>query len=187
MTIDPFEPVPGAGTEWGWAKYLKHLGEKQDAKLERERKERAAVLMAEWRAEAFKQLELPPPVGDGANPKKRYGDLKVPVHLVPPALVIGAARAYGEGARRYGAFNWRDTNVEANTYIGAILRHAYAYLDGEDVDPESKDGKLHLEGIAACVGILLDAQHSGKLIDNRPPKGPAPGLLRTPGFVAEAK
>lgn len=152
--------------------------------------ERLDVLMQEWRAEPLgAQLELPPPVGSGsdANPKKRYGDMKPPVHLVPPALVIGAARAFGEGARKYGAFNWRTTKVESMTYIGAILRHACALLDGEDVDPESQDGKLHIEGIAACVGILLDAQHGGFLIDNRPPKGPAPGLLRSPGFVAEAK
>lgn len=165
--------------------------------------DRLDVLMAEWRAESLstdyhlkhKQLELPPPVGRGddteANPKQRYGDLKVPLHLVPPALSIGAARALGEGAQKYGAWNFRHTRIEAMTYIGAIQRHIAAYLDGEDVDPESLVGKRHLDGIAACVAILLDSEHLGTLIDNRPPKGPAPSLLRSPGFVpatpAEAK
>lgn len=114
------------------------------------------------------------------NPKQAYGDKKVPLQTVPPALIIGAARAFSEGAKKYGPFNWRNTKVEAMTYVGAIQRHLAAYIDGEDVDPESITGKLHLEGIAACVGILLDAQAGGFLIDNRPPEGPAPELVRTP-------
>jgi hypothetical protein len=115
-----------------------------------------------------------------ANPKQAYGDKKVPMHLVPPALVIGAARALGEGAKKYGAYNWRNSKVEALTYVGAIQRHLAAYQDGEDVDPESTTGKLHLEGIAACCAILMDALHGGFLIDNRPPAGPAPRLVLTP-------
>lgn len=122
-------------------------------------------------------------VAKSANPKQAYGDLKVPVHTVPPALMIGAARAFGEGANKYGAFNWRTSKVETMTYIGAMLRHLAAYADGEDVDPESTTGKLHLEGIAACVGILLDCTAGGFLIDNRPPKGPAPQLVRTPAVT----
>lgn len=115
-----------------------------------------------------------------ANPKQAFGDKKRPVHVVPPALMLGASKAFGEGAVKYGAYNWRETNVESMTYIGALLRHAFAYLDGEDVDPESTTGKLHLEGMAACIGILLDGTYGGFLIDNRPPKGPAPELTRMP-------
>lgn len=115
-----------------------------------------------------------------ANPKQAYGDKKVATWAVPPALTLGAAKAFGEGAAKYGAFNWRLSKVEAMTYVGAMQRHLAAYVDGEDVDPESTTGKLHLEGIAACVGILLDCQYGGFLIDNRPPKGPAPGMVLTP-------
>lgn len=115
-----------------------------------------------------------------ANPKQAFGDLKSKVHLVPPALTIGAAKAFAEGAVKYGPFNWREKAVEAMTYIGAFMRHGMAYLDGEDVDPESLTGKLHLEGMAACVAILLDMTYAGTLIDNRPAAGPAPRLLLTP-------
>ena len=117
------------------------------------------------------------------NPKQAFGDAKRKTQWVPPALHLGAAVAFAEGGAKYGPFNWRETQVEAMTYVGAILRHIFAYLDREDVDPESKVGKLHLEGIAACVGILLDCTYRGDLIDNRPPKGPAPRLTRSPGFV----
>lgn len=114
------------------------------------------------------------------NPKQRYGDMKSAMQLVPPALTIGAARALKEGAAKYGAYNWRNSKVELMTYLGAIQRHEAAIRDGEDVDPESKTGKLHIDGIAACAAIILDAYHGGFLIDNRPPKGPAPDLLRLP-------
>jgi hypothetical protein len=125
-------------------------------------------------------FEIPEAAEKPANPKQAYGDKKLATQTVPPALLLGAARAYGEGAAKYGAFNWRTSKVEAMTYVGAIHRHLAAYTDGEDVDPESNTGKLHLEGIAACVGILLDCHAGGFLVDNRPPAGPAPRLVLTP-------
>lgn len=115
-----------------------------------------------------------------ANPKQLYGDLKAALHLVPPALVIGASKGMKEGAIKYGAYNWRKSKVELMTYLGAIQRHCAAILDGEDVDPESLTGKLHLEGLAANVAIALDAWYGGFLVDNRPPAGPAPSMLRSP-------
>lgn len=116
--------------------------------------------------------------GNPPNPKQRYGDLKAPVQLVPPALTIAASRALGEGARKYGPYNWRDLDVEAMTYVGAILRHLYAWMDGEETDPDSAEGKHHLDGVAGSLAVLLDAMAGGYLIDNRPRQGPAGGLLR---------
>ncbi len=127
--------------------------------------------------QSFMRAQLP---DKPANPKKAYGDAKLATWAVPPALLLGASKAFGEGAAKYGAFNWRSTRVEVMTYVGAMLRHLAAYTDGEDVDPESATGKLHLEGIAACVGILLDCHYGGFLVDNRPPKGPAPAMVLTP-------
>lgn len=115
------------------------------------------------------------------NPKQRYGDMKAAIHQIPPAALIGMAKALSEGAVKYGPFNWRKTDVESMTYVGAMYRHLLAYLDGEFVDPESKTGKSHLDGIMACAAILTDCHEGGWLIDNRPPEGPAPKLLRTPG------
>lgn len=112
------------------------------------------------------------------NPKKAYGDKKLPVHLVPPALTLGTALNMGDGAEKYGAFNWRKSKVEAMTYVGALQRHLLSYIDGEDVDPESKRGATHLGAIAACVAILMDAGNNGQLIDNRPPRGNAGDVIR---------
>lgn len=113
-----------------------------------------------------------------ANPKQAYGDKKLPVHLVPPALVLEVAPNMRDGAEKYGAYNYRNSKVEAMTYIGAIMRHTAAFLDGEDVDPESKSGATHLGAIGACVAILADARNKGMLIDNRPAKGTAGDVIR---------
>lgn len=123
------------------------------------------------------------PAVNPANPKQRFGDMKRRVDLVPPALELGAAVGFAEGGDKYGPYNWRKTKVEAMTYAAAIKRHIFGFIDGEDVDPESKMGKLHIEGLASCIAILLDSWYGGFLIDNRPPKGPAPKLTRAPGFV----
>ena len=102
------------------------------------------------------------------NPKKRYGDAKVPLQLVPPAAMIAIAQGLAEGAEKYSPWNWRDDKIETLTYIGAIYRHLAAYMEGEDVDPDSKHGKTHLAGAIASLAILIDAESVGSLIDNRP-------------------
>lgn len=110
------------------------------------------------------------------NPKQAYGDKKVGLQWVPPALLIAAGQAFVDGKKKYGAFNWRDKPVEVMTYVGAMLRHTLAYLDGEDIDPES--GNPHLSGVVASAGILLDSLAAGTLIDNRPIKGTAGQKIR---------
>lgn len=69
------------------------------------------------------------------------------------------------GADKYEPYNWRVNNVSANTYIGAIFRHLNKWRDGEDIDAES--GQPHLAHIAANCNILMDAQTSGTLDDDR--------------------
>lgn len=118
-----------------------------------------------------------------ANPKQAFGDKKLPVALVPPALMLEASLNMGDGAEKYGAYNWRTKKVEVMTYLAAIQRHLLAYLDGEDVDPESKRGATHLGAIAACVGIIADARNTGNLVDNRPPKGASGERIRAAAGV----
>lgn len=121
----------------------------------------------------FREIDdaLPP------NPKQAYGDKKVPLHLVPPVAMVYMAMAFKEGAQKYGAYNWRDKAVEAQTYIGAALRHIFAWQDGEELDLMT--GHPHLAHALACLAILADATECGNLIDNRPPPGPAGRALAT--------
>jgi hypothetical protein len=113
---------------------------------------------------------------DTTNPKDLEGMKKPPLRLVPPALILWVSKAFEEGARKYGAFNWRAKSVRRSIYIEAAMRHLLALQDGEDVDPES--GLPHECKAAACLAILLDARETGNLIDDRPPPGPAAELIR---------
>lgn len=127
------------------------------------------VISAHWGHET-RSGELPP------NPKQAYGDLKVPLALVPSSALIWMGRAFKEGARKYGPYNWREKAVETMTYANATLRHLYAWIDGEDVDPES--GMPHLGLAMASLAIIADATETGCSIDTRPKKGRAGEMLR---------
>lgn len=119
---------------------------------------------------------------DNLNQKQKYGDLKAPLCLVPWSAIIYLAIAFKEGARKYGSFNWRTKKVESMTYVSATMRHIAAWVDGEEDDSES--GNPHLAHALACLAVLVDAQESGNLVDNRPPPGPAPALLARVGVPA---
>lgn len=67
----------------------------------------------------------------GINPKDAVGALKVALELLPGAADIETARAYMDGARKYGAYNWRKHAVKMTVYIGAARRHLSLLLDGE--------------------------------------------------------
>ena len=101
----------------------------------------------------------------GTNPKDLVGVKKVDPSLVPSIAVMHEACAFMDGARKYGPFNWRDNAVQARIYIAAALRHIDYWAAGEETAKDS--GYHHLGHARACLAILLDAQATGNLIDNR--------------------
>lgn len=110
------------------------------------------------------------------NPKDSVGSGKLPLELVPDVLVAEAAFAFLEGALKYGRYNWRVAGVRASIYRAALHRHLMCWWNGEDVEPLT--GVRHLASIAACVGILLDAELCGMLTDDRPPRAPIGARVR---------
>lgn len=99
------------------------------------------------------------------DPKRNAGKLKTPLGLIPASAMEETAKVHALGAEKYGPWNWRDTGVNAMTYVHAILRHLNAWRDGEDIDSESCVS--HIAHIAASCNILIDATSCGKLIDDR--------------------
>jgi hypothetical protein len=100
------------------------------------------------------------------DPKKRAGDLKCPLHLLPTIMLRETAYVLKLGADKYGVYNWRVSDgVKTSTYAAAMMRHLLQFMDGEDADTES--GRSHLAHIVATCSILLDAGTIGKLIDDR--------------------
>ena len=100
-----------------------------------------------------------------SNPKQASGDKKLPLHLVPFSAIAEETPAYLVGMLKYGRNNWRVSGVLASTYVSAILRHLWAFMEGEDYDIETRAS--HLGSIRACCGIMIDAKEHGKLIDDR--------------------
>ena len=110
------------------------------------------------------------------NPKSGAGALKVPLHLVPPSASHYLAEALGDGAIKYGPYNWRSSGVSAMVYVGAAKRHLDAWLDGQD---SAEDSDVHhLAHAMACLAIILDATSVGTVVDDRPPKGAAGRLQK---------
>ena len=110
---------------------------------------------------------------DKPNPKDLIGSKKVDLFLVPDGGLLHAAMALTDGAFKYGAYNWRDHPVRADIYITAARRHLMAWAAGEELAPDSEIH--HLGHAMACLLILVDAQMTGNLIDNRQR---SPELLR---------
>lgn len=109
------------------------------------------------------------------NPKTVVGLTKPSISKIPPAALIHCALAMMNGAKKYGAFNWREKKVTSSIYIDAKLRHILAYMDGEDLAADS--GVHHLGHDMACSAIVLDALETGNLIDDRPRKGMASEMI----------
>jgi len=104
--------------------------------------------------------------GQTANPKDLLGRHKVSITKLPAVAMLHGAAAMADGAAKYGPFNWRDKPVVASIYVDACLRHLDAWFDGEE---EAADSQVHHLGHAiGCLAILLDAQETRNLIDDRP-------------------
>lgn len=105
------------------------------------------------------------PTEKGENPKERLGRLKPDLSLIPQSALVLEALAMMEGARKYGPYNWRATPVRARTYIAASMRHLAAWLDGEELAPDSLIH--HLAHARASLGVVMDAQVCGMMVDDR--------------------
>ena len=102
----------------------------------------------------------------GVNPKDWAGAEKVSLTKLPGVALAHGAHAMMDGARKYGAYNWRGKRVRASIYVDAAMRHLLSWFEGEEAAGDS--GAHHLGHALACCAILLDAQAVGNLADDRP-------------------
>lgn len=94
---------------------------------------------------------------------KKYDSGKNRVDLVPIAAISQIAQVLTFGANKYGDNNWQLVPDAKRRYYAAMLRHMYAWYDGERFDAESN--LPHLAHAGACLVFLLWLEAKGKLND----------------------
>ena len=102
------------------------------------------------------------------NPKDAIGISKAPLSTVSAAVLMEVGVAMLEGASKYGRHNYRAAGVRASVYYDALMRHAMAWWEGEDLDPDS--GMSHITKAIATLVVLRDAMIQDKFTDDRPPR-----------------
>jgi hypothetical protein len=83
----------------------------------------------------------------------KFDSEKARVELLPFAALEETAKVLGFGAEKYGEHNWRN-GFKWSRLLGALLRHTFAFIRGEDKDPET--GLSHMAHAACCVLFLLE-------------------------------
>lgn len=114
------------------------------------------------------------------NPKDEIGSTKLGTTVVPDVVKFYCALGNLEGALKYGTANWSEAGIRVSIYLDALDRHITKFKSGEWADSKTK--VPHLSSALACIGIILDADMRGKVVDDRPPPNPE---LRA--FIDEAE
>jgi len=89
---------------------------------------------------------------------------KVRMELLSPIALTEIAKVLTFGSIKYEAHNWRK-GFAWSRLLGAALRHLFAFIGGEDKDPET--GLSHLSHLGACVMFLLEHEVTHKHLDDR--------------------
>ncbi len=85
--------------------------------------------------------------------------------LIPSRAAEEEGLVWGMGAKKYSAHNWRG-GLTILRICGAILRHTFAIMRGEDIDTES--GLHHGAHIRADAGMLVEFHYEGRIdLDDR--------------------
>ena len=107
------------------------------------------------------------PATKDTNPKDAAADGRLRWDVLPVRALVGAALALSEGAHKYRRHNYRVASVRFSVYFNALLRHTFAWWEGEDIDPAS--GIHHIDKAIAGLLVLRDSMIGGNATDDRPP------------------
>ena len=96
------------------------------------------------------------------SPGVKFDANKPRMDLLDAHAITQLAQVLTFGAQKYEAHNWR-RGISKSRLIAAALRHLFAYLGGEDKDPES--GLSHVAHAMCCAMFLLGLEHRSELDD----------------------
>jgi hypothetical protein len=89
---------------------------------------------------------------------------KPDMSLLSNIALIKVAQVMSFGKKKYAAHNWRGGFVWSRP-LAAAARHLYAYIGGEDKDPET--GLSHLAHAMCCLMFVLEFEETKKELDDR--------------------
>ena len=107
-------------------------------------------------------------MGYGATPEAmatqgvKFDADKPRMDLLDAYAIEQLSLVLGFGAKKYDSHNWRK-GIAKGRLIAAALRHLFAYLRGEDKDPET--GLSHAAHAMCCCMFLLGLEHRPELDD----------------------
>ena len=94
----------------------------------------------------------------------KFDNNKPRMDLLDPRAMEELSKVLTFGAQKYAPHNWRK-GLHKSRLIGAALRHLFAYLGGQDNDPET--GLSHAAHAMCCCMFILGLEHRSDL-DDRP-------------------
>lgn len=94
----------------------------------------------------------------------KHDSEKVRLDLLSTIALVEIAKVMTFGARKYNDHNWRN-GFKWSRLLGAALRHLFAFVGGEDKDPET--GLSHLAHAGCCIMFLLEHEAVHKDKDDR--------------------
>ena len=86
----------------------------------------------------------------------KYDGEKPKMNLLPPKAIVEVAKVLTFGAEKYDAENWRKLDDLQNRYTAGALRHIFAHMDGEKLDPET--GLSHMAHALCCLLFKLEIE-----------------------------
>ncbi len=94
----------------------------------------------------------------------KFDKSKVRMELLSAPALEAIAEVLTFGAQKYADNNWRKGFAWSRLF-GALFRHSFAALRGEDRDPET--GLLHMAHAGCCVMFILEHMICGLGTDDR--------------------
>ena len=98
----------------------------------------------------------------------KYDSAKPRMNLLPPKAIMEVAKVLTFGAEKYDAENWRKLDDLQNRYTAGALRHIFAHMDGEQLDPETN--LSHLAHALCCLLFKLEIELENAKIEEEKPR-----------------
>ena len=96
----------------------------------------------------------------------KYDSEKPKMNLLPPKAIVEISKVLTFGAAKYDAENWRKLDDLQNRYTAGALRHIFAHMDGEELDPETN--LSHLAHAMCCLLFKLEIELEERAEKERP-------------------